>query len=226
MGNVGVVRQGRVHHGGQLLPRVPHLHPRPVAPEARRSWLFYGAGLQNVFSLSCVRLCPLIRPSVCSHVSISVLACASWYALSSSSRPLLLTLFLPSSPLLHPPLSTVPLSRRSAVSLSQLLSLSLILGAGRVPEQVGLAIQHDANHGGVSPKGWVNQFWGYTQDWIGGSSLLWRHHHVLMHHAGLSPLLLPASPHLSLPLPASRPHSSLVARCLPHMCLAVCGKRG
>jgi len=48
---------------------------------------------------------------------------------------------------------------------------------------VGLAIQHDANHGGVSPKGWVNQFWGYTQDWIGGSSLLWRHHHVLMHHA-------------------------------------------
>mmetsp|Transcript_103557 Transcript_103557/g.167018 ORF Transcript_103557/g.167018 Transcript_103557/m.167018 type:complete len:425 (-) Transcript_103557:293-1567(-) len=48
---------------------------------------------------------------------------------------------------------------------------------------VGLAIQHDANHGGVSPKGWVNQFWGYTQDWIGGSALLWRHHHVLMHHA-------------------------------------------
>ena len=48
---------------------------------------------------------------------------------------------------------------------------------------VGLTIQHDANHGGVSPKGWVNQVWGYTQDWIGGSALLWRHHHVLMHHA-------------------------------------------
>ena len=50
---------------------------------------------------------------------------------------------------------------------------------------VGLAIQHDANHGGVSDKGWVNRVWGYTQDWIGGSALLWRHHHVLMHHAGV-----------------------------------------
>ena len=50
---------------------------------------------------------------------------------------------------------------------------------------VGLAIQHDANHGGVSDKGWVNRLWGYTQDWIGGSALLWRHHHVLMHHAGV-----------------------------------------
>jgi fatty acid desaturase len=48
---------------------------------------------------------------------------------------------------------------------------------------VGLAIQHDANHGAVSPTGWVNQLFGYTQDWIGGSALLWRHHHVLMHHA-------------------------------------------
>ncbi|EKX52416.1 hypothetical protein GUITHDRAFT_161182, partial [Guillardia theta CCMP2712] len=48
---------------------------------------------------------------------------------------------------------------------------------------IGLCIQHDANHGAVSKSGWVNRFWGYTQDWIGGSSLLWRHHHVLMHHA-------------------------------------------
>lgn len=48
---------------------------------------------------------------------------------------------------------------------------------------IGLCIQHDANHGAVSPRGWVNVFWGYTQDWIGGSSLLWKHHHVLLHHA-------------------------------------------
>jgi len=48
---------------------------------------------------------------------------------------------------------------------------------------IGLCIQHDANHGAVSPNGTVNWFWGLTQDWIGGSSLLWKHHHVLMHHA-------------------------------------------
>ena len=64
----------------------------------------------------------------------------------------------------------------------------------------------------VGGGGWVNQVWGYdqlclkrlthtltlsyaharaythtqtntSQDWIGGSALLWRHHHVLMHHA-------------------------------------------
>lgn len=48
---------------------------------------------------------------------------------------------------------------------------------------VGLCIQHDANHGAVSPNGYVNIFWGFTQDFIGGSSLLWKHHHVLLHHA-------------------------------------------
>lgn len=48
---------------------------------------------------------------------------------------------------------------------------------------IGLCIQHDANHGAVSAKPWVNILWGYTQDWIGGSSLLWKHHHVLLHHA-------------------------------------------
>lgn len=48
---------------------------------------------------------------------------------------------------------------------------------------VGLCIQHDANHGAISKKWYVNMLWGFTQDWIGGSSLLWKHHHVLLHHA-------------------------------------------
>lgn len=48
---------------------------------------------------------------------------------------------------------------------------------------IGLCIQHDANHGAVSRKEIINRLWGYTQDWIGGSSLLWKHHHVLLHHA-------------------------------------------
>jgi len=48
---------------------------------------------------------------------------------------------------------------------------------------IGLCVQHDANHGAISPNGWVNVLWGYTQDLIGGSALLWKHHHVLLHHA-------------------------------------------
>jgi len=48
---------------------------------------------------------------------------------------------------------------------------------------VGLCIQHDANHGAVSRNEKTNMLWGLTQDWIGGSSLLWKHHHVLLHHA-------------------------------------------
>jgi fatty acid desaturase (delta-4 desaturase) len=48
---------------------------------------------------------------------------------------------------------------------------------------IGLCIQHDANHGAISPNCSINMLWGLAQDWIGGSSLLWKHHHVLMHHA-------------------------------------------
>jgi hypothetical protein len=44
---------------------------------------------------------------------------------------------------------------------------------------IGLCIQHDANHGAISPNCSINMLWGLTQDWIGGSSLLWKHHHVL-----------------------------------------------
>jgi len=54
---------------------------------------------------------------------------------------------------------------------------------GYMMAMIGLCIQHDANHGAISPNGWVNLLWGYTQDFIGGSALLWKHHHVLLHHA-------------------------------------------
>lgn len=58
---------------------------------------------------------------------------------------------------------------------------SILLGF--LMAMIGLCIQHDANHGSVSRKEIINRLWGYTQDWIGGSSLLWKHHHVLLHHA-------------------------------------------
>jgi fatty acid desaturase (delta-4 desaturase) len=58
---------------------------------------------------------------------------------------------------------------------------SILLGF--LMAMIGLCIQHDANHGAVSRHETINRLWGYTQDWIGGSSLLWKHHHVLLHHA-------------------------------------------
>ena len=58
---------------------------------------------------------------------------------------------------------------------------SILLGF--LMAMIGLCIQHDANHGAVSRRETINRLWGYTQDWIGGSSLLWKHHHVLLHHA-------------------------------------------
>lgn len=54
---------------------------------------------------------------------------------------------------------------------------------GILMAMIGLCIQHDANHGAISKTPWINYAWGFTQDWIGGSSLLWKHHHVLLHHA-------------------------------------------
>lgn len=54
---------------------------------------------------------------------------------------------------------------------------------GIVMALIGLCIQHDANHGAISPNPHINMLWGYAQDWIGGSAILWKHHHVLLHHA-------------------------------------------
>eukprot|EP01147_Barroeca_monosierra_P008269 gene8269-10167_t len=47
---------------------------------------------------------------------------------------------------------------------------------------IGLNIQHDANHGSISRQPWINTFLGFTQDWIGGNSLLWLQQHVAIHH--------------------------------------------
>lgn len=47
----------------------------------------------------------------------------------------------------------------------------------------GLAIQHDANHGAFSQNRTVNIIAGFMDDLIGGSGLMWRHQHVLAHHA-------------------------------------------
>lgn len=47
---------------------------------------------------------------------------------------------------------------------------------------VGIQIMHDANHGAFSRNKWVNSLMGFSLDFIGGSSLIWRSEHNLGHH--------------------------------------------
>jgi len=47
---------------------------------------------------------------------------------------------------------------------------------------VGLNVQHDANHGAISPHFYVNTLLGLSQSWIGGSACSWIHQHVVQHH--------------------------------------------
>jgi fatty acid desaturase (delta-4 desaturase) len=47
---------------------------------------------------------------------------------------------------------------------------------------IGLNVQHDANHGAISPHFYVNRTFGLMQNWIGGSCIVWIHQHVVQHH--------------------------------------------
>lgn len=42
---------------------------------------------------------------------------------------------------------------------------------------IGLNVQHDANHGAVSKKAWINDLLGLGADFIGGSKWLWQEQH-------------------------------------------------
>lgn len=46
----------------------------------------------------------------------------------------------------------------------------------------GLAVQHDANHGSFSKYPLLNRIASFADDLIGGSSLIWRHQHDVLHH--------------------------------------------
>ncbi len=48
---------------------------------------------------------------------------------------------------------------------------------------IGFSIMHDANHGSYSSKKWVNDFWGYTLNLVGGSIFTWRIQHNVLHHS-------------------------------------------
>ena len=58
----------------------------------------------------------------------------------------------------------------------------LALGQYMTVFNLGLNIQHDANHGAVSRNPTVNRALGASQNWIGGSAISWVHQHVVQHH--------------------------------------------
>jgi linoleoyl-CoA desaturase len=59
-----------------------------------------------------------------------------------------------------------------------LFSFSLVLAMAGT----GFAVQHDANHGAYSRKGFVNRLIGMTLDMLGASSYVWHWKHNVLHH--------------------------------------------
>ena len=47
---------------------------------------------------------------------------------------------------------------------------------------IGMSVQHDANHGASSDRGWVNRALGCTLDLMGVCSFIWRQKHNQCHH--------------------------------------------
>jgi linoleoyl-CoA desaturase len=68
----------------------------------------------------------------------------------------------------------------AAVAWWQALLLAIGLALGMAG--IGFSVQHDANHGGYSRKGWVNRLLSTSLDLIGGSSYVWYWKHNIVHH--------------------------------------------
>jgi len=70
----------------------------------------------------------------------------------------------------------------------------------------GLAIQHDANHGAFSSYNILNYIAGADNDFcVGGSSLMWRHQHVVGHHANPNDVHLDADTYSNFPILKTNP---------------------
>lgn len=48
--------------------------------------------------------------------------------------------------------------------------------------EVGVNIQHDANHGAFHRNASVNKWIGWSLDFVGASSFIWKQQHVFGHH--------------------------------------------
>eukprot|EP00629_Pelagomonadales_sp_RCC1024_P006059 CAMPEP_0119270150 /NCGR_PEP_ID=MMETSP1329-20130426/7266_1 /TAXON_ID=114041 /ORGANISM="Genus nov. species nov., Strain RCC1024" /LENGTH=468 /DNA_ID=CAMNT_0007270159 /DNA_START=130 /DNA_END=1532 /DNA_ORIENTATION=+ len=69
---------------------------------------------------------------------------------------------------------------------------------------IGLNVQHDANHGAMFRRGEWNIVWGLSQNWIGGSQVMWLQEHVVLHHMHTGDVVMDCDAQLC---PAMRGHS-------------------
>jgi len=53
---------------------------------------------------------------------------------------------------------------------------------GFVGAHIGMTLNHCANHGGLTRFPWLNNLFGYSNDLIGASRLVWSYHHHISHH--------------------------------------------
>jgi linoleoyl-CoA desaturase len=67
-----------------------------------------------------------------------------------------------------------------ATTWLQAIPLAILLGLGIAG--IGFNIEHDGVHQAFSRYPWVNKVMSLTLDLVGGSSYLWRHKHVVIHH--------------------------------------------
>jgi linoleoyl-CoA desaturase len=67
-------------------------------------------------------------------------------------------------------------------SASLLMAVITALAISQIVVLIGFNIMHDSNHGSYSKSKRLNRLMGFTMDLIGGSHLLWRQKHNILHH--------------------------------------------
>lgn len=68
------------------------------------------------------------------------------------------------------------------VQMPILVSIFLWFLFGLNMAAIGFNIMHDACHGSFSTKGWVNEIFGLTNNFLGGNAFLWKLKHNIIHH--------------------------------------------
>jgi len=62
-----------------------------------------------------------------------------------------------------------------------MFGMTLLMGMGMAG--IGLSVMHDANHGSFSRKKWLNNFMGFSLNFLGGNVNNWKAQHNIMHHS-------------------------------------------
>jgi linoleoyl-CoA desaturase len=83
-------------------------------------------------------------------------------------------ILVPSAIAMYVVLLTVPMHWALALGICGVL--------GFVLATIGFNVMHDACHGSYSTRSWVNDFWGLSNNALGGNAFLWKLKHNIVHH--------------------------------------------